>query len=178
MKGKAVKDKKREKKQVIKNYIALVALFIVCMGIVLYICELYKVNDEEKKKIPVISGVLSEIYSEDLEHYLMDNPTAVIYMCAANDENCRTFERDFKKLLRQREYNDQIVYLNLTDLDQDEFVEEFNDKYHYKIKLTTKYPAFVLFEDGEVVTVLQGNEKKALKVSNVKQFLELYEIGE
>ena len=108
----------------------------------------------------------------------MDNPSAIIYMCTANDDVCRNFEKDFKKLLRKKDYRNQIIYLNLTDIDQDVFVNDFNARYHYKNKLTTNYPAFVLFEDGEVKSILQGKENKTLKISKVKQFLELNEIGE
>ena len=172
------KLEEKSERSLFHNYIILVLLFFVCIGLVLYFCTLYKVNEEEKLKIPVISGALLEIYSEDLEHYVLDNPTTVIYVCTANDDVCRTFERDFKKLLRQKEYNDQIIYLNLTDVDQESFVEEFNENYHYKIRLTTHYPAFILFEDGRVESILQGSEDKPLTITKVKQFLELYKIGE
>jgi len=161
-----------------KNYLILLLLFGVSMCFVLYLCELYKVNEEEKKKTPVIDGMIYEIYNDDLEHYILENPTSIIYMCTANGDVCRLFERDFKKLLKQDDYNDKLVYLNLTDLAQDKFVKEFNDKYNYKIKLTTNYPAFVLFEDGKIKSILQGKEEKPLTITKVKQFLEINEVGE
>ena len=167
-----LKDKKR-----IRNYIICVILFIVCFGLVLYLRELYKVNEAEQKKIPVIQGYISEIYNDDLEHYVTENPDGVIYMCIANDENCRVFEREFKKLLKKDEYNDNLVYLNLMDVDQDKFLEEFNSKFIYKVKLSKEYPAFVLFEDGKVKAILQEKDKK-LDIVKVKHFLELSEIGE
>lgn len=162
----------------IHNYFMVILLFLVFMGIVLYMCQVYKVSEEERKKVPIISGALMEIYRDDLEHYVLDNPTTVIYMCTANDDTCRSFERDFKKLLKKNDYNNEIIYLNLTDVDQEKFVKEFNETYHYKIQLTTDYPAFVLFEDGSIDSVLQGNEKKPLTITKVKQFLELSHIGE
>jgi hypothetical protein len=170
-----LKDKKEKKK--IRNYIITVILFIVCFGAILYLRELYKVHEDEQKRIPVIQGYVSEIYSEDLEHYILDNPNTVVYMCIANDDNCRTFEREFKKLLKTEDYSDRIVYLNLTDVDQDYFVEEFNNKYVNKTKLTKKYPAFVLFEDGKLKAVLQEKDKK-LDIVKVKHFLEISEVGE
>ena len=170
-----MKEKSSKK---IKNYIILVLLFVASMGLVLYCCELYKVNEAEKKKTPIINGMLSEIYSGDLEHFVLDNPTTIVYLCAANDDQCRTFERNFKKLLKKKNYEEQVVYLNLTDVDQDEFVEEFNNKYNYKTKLTTNYPAFIVFEDGKVKSVLQGKEDKPLSIEKVKQFLEINDTGE
>ena len=99
-------------------------------------------------------------------------------MCTANDDTCRTFEKSFKKLLQKKDYRNQIIYLNLTDVNQDEFVNEFNRKYSYKVNLTTNYPAFVLFEDGKIKSILQGKNNKSLEISKVKQFLELNEIGD
>ncbi len=169
-------EEKEQKR--IKNYIILLLVFLVSMGFVLYLRELYKVNEEEQKKTPIIGGMIYEIYNDDLEHYLLDNPTTVIYMCTANGDTCRLFERDFKKLLKKEEYNEQLVYLNLTDLDQEKFVDEFNKKYNYKTKLTSYYPAFVLFENGEIKKILQGNENNKLSIEKVRQFLEINEIGE
>ena len=173
-----MKNKLKENNKTVKNYILLILLFVASIGIIFYLRELYKVNKAEQLKTPVIDGALLEIYETDLEHYVLDNPTTVIYMCTADNEKCRVFERDFKKLLKKKNYNDQIIYLNLTDLDQDIFVSSFNEKYKYKTKLTTNYPAFVLFEDGEIKNILQGNDKEELTLVKVKQFLDLNKIGE
>jgi len=174
-----MKERTLEKKdkKIVRNYIITIVLFIACCGLVLYLRELYRVNEAEQKKIPVIQGYISEIYSDDLEHYIMDNPNGVIYMCIANDENCRAFEREFKKLLKKDEYSDNLAYLNLIDVDQNEFLNNFNSKYIYKTKLSKEYPAFVLFEDGKVKAILQEKSKK-LDIVKVKHFLELSEIGE
>ena len=173
-----MKNKSKENNKTVKNYILLILLFVASIGIIFYLRELYKVNKAEQLKTPVIDGAFLEIYETDLEHYVLDNPTTVIYMCTADNEKCRVFERDFKKLLKKKNYNDQIIYLNLTDLDQDIFVSSFNEKYKYKTKLTTNYPAFVLFEDGEIKNILQGNDKEELTLVKVKQFLDLNKIGE
>ena len=171
-------SEKEEKKSVLHNYIILTIIFILSMGLVIYLCKLYNVYDEYQKETPVIRGSLQEIVDDDLEHYVLDNPTAVIYMCTSSNEICRTFEKGLKKLLNKNNYNDQIIYLNLSNLNQDEFVDSFNSRYMRKAKLTTNYPAFVLFVDGKAVSILQGTEGKPLTITKVKQFLELNDIGE
>ena len=57
-------------------------------------------------------------------------------------------------------------------------VEEFNNKYNFKIKLTTDYPAIVMFEDGKITSLLQENDKRDFTISTVKDYLELNMIGE
>lgn len=178
MKNNKTNETNNKEKSKLKNYLILLLLFVVSMGFVLYLRELYKVNEAEQKKIPVIDGLVYEIYNDDLEHYILDNPTMVIYMCTANGNSCRLFERDFKKLLKKNDYSDRLVYLNLTNIDQEKFIKEFNNKYNYKIKLTTNYPAFILFEDGKVKKILQGKENDGLTITRVRQFLEMNEIGE
>lgn len=171
-------EKEEVKKTSIKNYIILFIIFVLCIGFILYFCKIYKVYDEEQKKVPVIHGELSEIYQDDLDHLILENPTVVIYMCTSNDLVCRDFEKNFIKLLKKNDYNNEIIYLNLTDQDIDSFISNFNSIYPYKVKLTKNYPSFVLFEDGKIKSILQGNDKKKLSISKVKQFLELNEIGE
>ena len=167
-----------EKKPNVHNYFILSIIFIAVMCLVIYLCKWYNVYDEYQKETPIIRGSLQEIVSEDLEHYVLDNPVAVIYMCTSSDDACRSFEKGFKKLLSKRDYNTQIIYLNLSGIDQDSFVKDFNEKYMKKNKLTTNYPAFVLFQDGKAISILQGSSSKPLTVTKVKQFLEINDIGE
>ena len=167
-----------KERSLFKRYLILAFIFILCMGLVIYLCKWYKVYDDYQKEIPVIRDTLSEITDVDLEHYILDNPSTIIYMCTASDEVCRDFEKDFKKLVIKKEYTDKIVYLNLSGLDQEKFVEDFNNKYNFKVKLTTDYPAIVMFEDGKITSLLQENDKRDFTISTVKDYLELNMIGE
>lgn len=167
-------DKKR-----IHNYIVLIIVFALCIGFVLYLCSLYRVYDQYQKETPVIRGSIQEIVPDDLEHYILDNPMTVLYVCTSYDDSCRTFEKDFKKYLSKREWNNEIIYLNLSNIDQDSFIESFNAKYPYKKgQLTKHYPAFILFEDGEVHGILQEKKEKKLSITKVREFLDINEIGE
>ena len=172
-----VSEEKKENKA-LHNYIIVILAFLLCIGVVLYFCRIYKIREEEQRKIPVIRGSVLEIYEEDLKHYVMDTPTTLVYMCTSNSDTCRTFEKSLKKLLQKEDYDNEIVYLNLTDLDQESFVEEFNQEYPYKTKLTVNYPVFVLFEEGKIKNILQGAPNKSLTITKVKTFIELNEIGD
>ena len=171
-------EEEKDKKGSFRNYVILFVICILCMGLVLYICKIYKVYDEEQKMVPIIRGELSEIYQEDLEHHILENPTVVLYMCTSNDLVCRDFEKRFIKLLKKKDFANEIVYLNLTNQDIDTFINNFNNSYNYRVKLTKNYPSFVLFEDGKIKGILQGSKNSKLTIGKVKQFLELNEIGE
>ncbi len=165
-------------KKRIKNFIILGAIFLLGIGLTLYICNCYQVYDEYQKQTPVIRGTLSEITSEELDHYLMENPTTTIYMCTSSSDTCRNYEKELIKLSKTLNLSEYVIYLNLSDVDQNTFIEKFNAAYPYKVELTSSYPAFVSFEDGKVKYILQGNEDEKLTISKTKQFLEINNIGE
>ena len=174
--------KTTEKKQLrtiaIKNYFILGLIFFAATTLTLYLCDVYRVYDEEKKQVPVIRGTLSEIITEELDHYVLENPTTIIYMCTASDSKCRNYEKDLKKFVQKEELQESIVYLNLSDIDANIFVENFNNKYQFRIKLKTNYPALVIFEDGKITHLLQAKENEKLTITKTKQFIELHRKGE
>lgn len=168
-----------EKKQIkIKNYAILGIIFLVGIILTLYLCKCYEIYSLEQKEIPVIRDSLLEITSEDFDHYLLENPSSIIYMCTAQDDKCRSYEKEFSKLLKKEGLNDYIVYLNLSGIDQEKFVEDFNNKYEYKVQLTSYYPAIVVFEEGKITDILQGDENDKLTVRQTEHFLDLMELGE
>ena len=172
------KNEDNKEKSKIKRYGILLFIFALCIGLTIYLCKWYDVYDEYQKETPVIRGTLSEVGYEELEHYILDNPSSIVYMCTSQSEICRNFENDLKKLVNKNAYADEIIYLNLSGLDMDTFVYEFNSRYKFKNKLTSDYPAFVAFSDGEIEAILQGNADNPLSISRVKNFIEMYKIGD
>ncbi len=162
----------------LKNYFILAFIILVMVFLVFYICRWYQVYSDYKKETPIIRGTLSyEITSAELDHYVMENPNCVVYMCTSSSDHCRNFERDFKKLIEKENLQNNIIYLNLSDVDMKQFVSEFNEKYHYKVKLTEHYPAFVEFTDGKVTAFIEGDNQNSLTITKVSQFIELHHIG-
>ena len=160
----------------VKNYVILLIMFVAVVVLVFYLCNLYHVYDAHQREIPVIRDTLFEIQPEEIEHYVMENPTTVFYMCTAASEACRDYEKDLKKLVEKDELQSTIIYVNLSNVDQNEFVDTFNAKYPYKVALKKNYPAFVVFEDGEISSVLQPSEDEKLTISETEQFIKLNKI--
>lgn len=173
-----MEKKETERKVGIKNYLILTLIFIIATIITLYLCNVYNVYEESKRQIPVIRGTLSEITSEELEHYISENPTIMMYICTASNETCRNYEQGLKKYIVREELQEAMVYLNLTEEENQNFSEQFNEKYSVSLKLKDNYPALIIFEDGKVTHLLQGKEKEKLTITKTKQFMELHKIGE
>lgn len=178
MKKETKKTKNNEKKP-LKNYLILLLLFAIGIGITLYLCRWYKVIDQEKKQTPVIRGTLTnELYSNELDAYLVEYPSSVLYLCTSDSMKCRNFEKHFKKYINNNGLGEYIVYVNLTNTNQEEFVKSFNDKYSSKKKITTSYPALVVLNDGKISDIIQTKKDKKLTVKDTKEFIEENNIGE
>ncbi len=163
----------------IQNYLILAMLFVGVILLLWYFSSWYRVYDDYQKETPVIRGTLSEITNLELEHYIMEHPTTAIYMCTSSASKCRGFENRLKTMLESNtKLKSNMIYLNLSDINQDEFVQKFNSSYPYKVKLTPNYPAIVLFEDSKIIGLLQEKEDKTLDVNDVRSYLKLHQVNE
>lgn len=178
MKKKKTQEKEQLRKIGLKNYIILAIIFIVVTLVSLYLSSVYKVYEQSKREIPVIRGTLSEITTEEVDHYISENPTSMLYVCTASDSRCRSFEKELKKLVEREELQEELVYLNITEEEKNSFHEEFNEKYKSRFKLTSSYPALIVFDEGKVTHMLQEKEEKKLSITKTSQFIDLHRIGE
>ena len=167
-----------DNKKIVKNYLILLLIFAGVIGVTIYLCRMYNIYQDSKRQIPVIGDTLVSIKSEELEHYVMETPTTMIYMCTASDSNCREYEKSLKKLVKKNKLQESIIYLNLSVEEKDNFTKNFNEKYKSRYKLNSNYPAMVLFEDGKVNCILQEKNKKRLSMKKTREFIELHQIGE
>lgn len=160
-----------------KNYVLLVILFIVTFLLTFYIYRWYVVYLDYQNNIPIIKDTLPEVSEEEMKHYILENSTSAIYVCTASDNECRTFEKSFKKLIEKEGLKEYITYVNLEDKNKDSFINKFNSNYPYKKVGLTKYPALIYFEYGQVVDMIQASDDEKLSISDVKKFIKNNKIG-
>ena len=168
----------KENKIPVKNYFILAFIFLLGIGLTMYFCKWYEVIDTEKKQTPVIRGVIPEISSQELDNFVLENPTTVLYLCTSDNMKCRNFEKDFKKYIIKESMENYIVYVNLTNINQVKFVKDFNSNYEYKTKLTPNYPALIYFNDGKISDMIEGTNSNKLTLSKAKDFLGKNKIGD
>ena len=114
-----MKNKKRSK----KNYVILAVIYIAVILVVLYLASWYNTYSEYKREIPVLKDVVSFISPEEVDHYLTENPSPILYLCTASDSDCREFEENIKQDLEEKNYQD-LTYVNLESLsDKNAFLQ-------------------------------------------------------
>lgn len=167
----------KKKKKPLKNYVILGAILAATILGVIYLCLWYREYQEYEEGIPVLRGIIPEITEVELSHYVRENERAIVYLCVPSNKECRYFENDLKKMIIKEELKDKITYLNLSN-DNHANVTMMQLTVDYQIKENlTNYPAFLLFENGKVIEVLQGTDTAVLSLGAVENFLNSYDVG-
>ena len=162
-----MKNKKRSK----KNYVILAVIYIAVILVVLYLASWYNTYSEYKREIPVLKDVVSFISPEEVDHYLTENPSPILYLCTASDSDCREFEENIKQDLEEKNYQ-ELTYVNLESLsDKSGFLQELLDKYGQDFFFLI-VPCLIKFVDGRIVSIEDGLNGAVLTRDEALEFLD------
>ena len=90
---------------------------------------------------------LSIINYNELNDYLTENKNATIYLSKLNDNDIRSFEKEFKLIIQDNALKNKILYLDLTnELDQNNEITITNN---YSIN-ENNLPMIVIIENSQV----------------------------
>ena len=83
----------KSKKIPFSNYIKLLLLIIVTVGLVFVCRNIYLSNEDYNNNIPIIRDYLvREINSKELYNYVREDSDAIIYIGVASSKTCRDYE--------------------------------------------------------------------------------------
>ncbi|HIT37546.1 MAG TPA: hypothetical protein IAB59_03595 [Candidatus Onthousia faecipullorum] len=160
-----MKSKKKQK----QNYVILVVIYVVVIVLVLYLASIYNSCKSYQKEIPVLKDVVLEINPSEVEHYLTENPSPILYLCTASDDDCREFEEAMKSPLEKNNYED-LVYVNLEDIeDKMTFVNDLLAGTDYSID---RVPCLIKFTDGIATDIEDGLNGAVLTRDEALNFLD------
>lgn len=150
-------EKKENTKSLVINYFKVILLYTLVVIIVLILRDSYIKNKNYELNIPVISKTITqELNKKELDNYIRENEVTVIYIGVANDDNCRKLEKNFNKIIKKKNLENTIKYLNITDIaNKKEYIKDFNQKYNSNLKT---YPAVVIFKNSNVVDIINGKD--------------------
>ncbi len=166
------KEQEKEKQgSIFSGYVKLFCLLLVTVFVVLVLRKWYLDQQNYELKTSVISETLvQEINTKEIYNYVRENPDAVIYVGLVSDSDCRTFELDFNAIIRKRDLQDTITYLNLEKArDARSFFKEFNKFYDADLE---RYPAIVVFQNGVVSDILEVPLGEEYQSSIIEAFLD------
>ena len=132
-----------------KNYIFLAIVLIISVIIVIYFYMWYGELYTNKINAPIMDKYLNVINYNELDTYLVENKSVIIYVSVLQDNKIKKFEQNFINVIEDYSLNNKILYLDLT--------EQYKNKKLYN-SIATKYnlldmPCIIIFNDGIVLDV-------------------------
>jgi hypothetical protein len=136
---------------------------------------IYRREETKKLEVPVIRGAVPEIAVDNLANYVVENQSFFLYIGTTIDPNSREIEKDLIDYFKKRDISKNMVYLNLSDTNSEEFFKDFNKNY---VKIDNikvdNYPAFIIFKDGVVLDKVQKEGNIKLGVGDIDRLLDEY----
>ncbi len=157
-----------------KNYFIITIIFIVTILVALYLADWYNKNEEYKLSIPITEGIIPQLTLEEVDHYLLETPTTVLFICEDTTDECREVGGKLNEIVQKSTYQITFNYIDYTDNNNNfaAFKEEFNDKYALSNQLIEEAPTLIIMESGKISTV-----KNNVNTDEVDSFLDL-KLGE
>lgn len=162
-------DKMQKRNIPLKNYLILTIVSLLTVFLVFYLVSWYNTSKEYYQNNSILSKYLSELKSDEMSSYLIDNPEIVIYYASAKDGNIKNFEKEFKKLIESNEIKDDIVYIDASKEENSNFVSNIN-KISDKKRDNLFIPNLIHIKEGKVDKILYASEKNITR-RDVHNFL-------
>lgn len=147
---------KNNKREVpVKNYIKLGIILLISILALFYLYLWYRTYEENRLNTPIMDNYLSIINYNELNDYLTENKNATIYLSKLNDNDIRSFEKEFKLIIQDNALKNKMLYLDLTnELDQNNEITITNN---YTIN-ESNIPVIVIIENSQVVEIYNIKE--------------------
>lgn len=137
-----------------KNYIILGVVIVVTILILYYFYMWVDVYKESKVNIPIMDKYMSVINYNELDNYIVENPSTIVYVSILENDEIRKFEKDLKNKYKNNLINNDILYMNITDdIENKEVRNEMLNKYSLNDLSITDVPCVMVFSDGMLKSV-------------------------
>jgi len=153
----------------LKNYIILLGLILATIFLVFYLRSWYNTSKEYYQNNSIMSEYLSELKSDEINSYIIDDPDVVIYYASAKDATIKSFEKQFKKLMEEYEISDDIIYIDSSKEENNNIISKLNAISNKKME-ELNIPNLIYIKEGKVNKILYSNSNQISK-RDVQNFL-------
>ncbi len=158
-----------------KNYIIFALVIIVSLGIVAYCVRWYQMSQSVEKS-NVMDGVVSELKSDELSSYLLDNPNVIVYLAPSDSTENKSLEDKLHDLIIRKELTNEFIYLDSSMITDSSIYDDYEDKYlsdtlkNQSIDLSVT-PNLWYFRDGKIMDVM-NTVSRVSSIQDVEHFLD------
>lgn len=180
------KNKSKEKKISLKNYIIALLILIGSILLTLYIFDWYNIRQKEKLMNSYLITTKTLEYSindaNSLKEFLEETPNSYfLYISYTNSSDVYNLEKELKRIIDKYKINDIFYYVNIDKLENtsSDYLGIIKDK--IGIKNLDNIPMIIYVNNGQVISenILQSknnivfNSKELIRILKDNDFKEL-----
>lgn len=152
-----------------KNYFIAAILSVLTIVIVFVLSNYYQKQKSYENENNSIMGFLSEIKSEELDNFIIENHDIMIYLSNSDIDNSK-IQNKVKSIISKNAYAKDIVYLNMKNLTED-FYTTFATKYFSNnlVNTTMSSDSLLIIKEGKVINIINIDNNN---LSDLKKVIE------
>lgn len=162
-----------------KNYILLIIILIATCGILYYFYLWYGEYSNNWLYKPILSDALFQIKYNEIDDYVIENNNACIYVSYVGNKKTRDFEKKFLNLINNYHINNDILYLNLSEIADDKKIFNYlKEKYTINnYNIFDGLPNILAFKNGLLDDIYFINENN-YSINRVDNYLKAINVIE
>ena len=127
-------------------------------------------------KSNVMDVVVSELKSDELSSYLLDNPNVIVYLAPSDSDENKSLEDELQNLIVSKNLTNEFIYLDSGLITDNSIYEDYGERYlsetlkNQSIDLSVT-PNLWYFHDGKITDVMNTVSRKS-SIQDVEYFLE------
>ena len=165
--------KKEIKKISSKNYFMLAVIFLISGLLFWLVVEPFRKSDKQESKL---TDKLEKLSYESIDAYITERQNVIVYLTDFSEKS-NNFENEFESVALKNDIDEDIVYMNTTELAPDNLTKLKNKYFNDKLKSSkvelNVIPNLLVFQDGKIIDILYKVDTIYDKTS-ITKFLEKY----
>ena len=140
------------------NYLNLALILIGTIFITLAGSNLYK-NHLKQANNSYIAKFVANIQPNEIQNASLEfSPDTFLYISYTGDQDIYNFEVKLKKILKDNELIDNFIYLNVTELmEQDNYLTNLNKTLGLEKNTLKKLPGIIYYKDNKAIDLIDSN---------------------
>lgn len=158
------------------NYLKLALIIIVTIFLVFLISNISKNYSINKINTSYISKCVPNIKYNELDDALIElNQDTYLYISYTGNKDIHNFEVKFKKLLRDKELLNNVIYLNMDEEinEEENYLELLNEKLKLTDNKITALPSIIYYKDSKVIEII-NSDNQIIDTGKFEQLLDKY----
>ncbi len=157
---KKIFKKIEDKKIPPKNYYIVLGVSVVVIALSLYLRALYfNYSNNELESGIFYNRVINKISINDFNFAILETNEALMYVSYTGNKKIDRMENRLYKELEKNNLIDKVIYWNVTDLKNNEYIGMLRNKFPNIAIDINKAPLLIYINNGEAIACKDSSEK-------------------